>query len=219
MEWIQALIDFILNIDDHLIMIVGDYGLWTYVILFAIIFAETGLVVTPILPGDSLLFAAGAIAAAGALNALGLIGLLIVAAILGDTVNYSVGSYVGTKVFKEDSRIFKLDYLRKTEAFFEKYGGKTIVIARFVPIVRTYAPFVAGASTMHYGKFILYNVIGGVIWVSIFILLGYLFGNLPFVKDHFSLVALGIIALSLVPVIVELVRARTNRKNTDATTE
>ncbi len=219
MEWIQALIDFILNIDDHLIMIVGDYGLWTYVILFAIIFAETGLVVTPILPGDSLLFAAGAIAAAGALNALGLIGLLIVAAILGDTVNYSVGSYVGTKVFKEDSRIFKLDYLRKTEAFFEKYGGKTIVIARFVPIVRTYAPFVAGASTMHYGKFILYNVIGGVIWVSIFILLGYLFGNLPFVKDHFSLVALGIIALSLVPVIVELVRARTNRKSTDATTE
>lgn len=206
MEWIQVLIDFILHIDDHLLMIVTEYGAWTYAILFLIIFAETGLVVTPILPGDSLLFAVGALAAMGALSLFGIMGLLIVAAILGDSVNYSIGSYIGTRVFREDSRIFKLDYLRKTESFYEKYGGKTIVIARFVPIVRTYAPFVAGASTMDYGKFIFYNVLGGVVWVTIFILIGYLFGNLPFVRDHFSLVALGIIALSLIPVVVEVIR-------------
>lgn len=208
MEWIQTLIDFIIHIDDHLVLIIAKYGLWTYLILFLIIFAETGLVVTPILPGDSLLFAVGALAAKGALSLMGISGLLIIAAILGDTVNYSIGSYVGTKVFKEDSRIFKLDYLRKTEDFFEKYGGKTIVIARFVPIVRTYAPFVAGASTMHYPRFIAYNVFGGILWVILFVMIGYLFGNLPFVQDHFSIVALAIIALSLVPIVVELVRSR-----------
>src|SRR5690606_39256698 len=164
MEWIEFLIDFIIHIDEHLVAIVAEYGAWTYGILFLIVFAETGFVVTPFLPGDSLLFAAGAIAATGVLNPWFLFLLLFVAAVMGDSVNYALGQYFGTRVFKENSKIFKLDYLRKTEGFFEKYGGKTIVLARFVPIVRTYAPFVAGASSMNYPRFIFYNVFGGAIW-------------------------------------------------------
>ncbi len=212
MDSIQFLIDFILHIDDHLLTLVKNYGVWTYAILFLIIFAETGFVVTPFLPGDSLLFAAGALAATGALNPYLLGGLLFVAAVLGDTVNYSAGAYFGTRVFKEDARIFKLKYLRKTEDFFEKYGGKTIVIARFVPIVRTYAPFVAGASTMNYSRFIFYNLFGGALWVGLFVAAGYLFGNIPVVKNNFSLTVLVIILLSLVPILVELVKNRAKRR-------
>src|SRR5690606_35945614 len=175
MEWLEMIIDFIIHIDQHLVEIVGEYGVWTYGILFLIIFAETGFVVTPFLPGDSLLFAAGALAATGVLNPWYLFLLLFVAAVIGDSLNYAIGSYFGTRLFKEDSKIFKMDYLRKTESFFEKYGGKTIVIARFVPIVRTYAPFVAGASKMNYSRFIFYNIFGAFIWIGLFVLVGYLF--------------------------------------------
>ena len=212
MDVIQFLIDFILHIDDHLLTIVTDYGGWTYAILFLIVFAETGFVVTPFLPGDSLLFAAGALAATGALNLYLILGLLVLAAVLGDTVNYAAGSYFGTHVFKEEARIFKLKYLHKTEAFFDKYGGKTIVIARFVPIVRTFAPFVAGASTMHYPRFFTYNLLGGALWVGLFTVVGYLFGNIPVVKNNFSLTVLVIIVLSLVPILVELVRNKFRRQ-------
>lgn len=215
MEWIEILIDFVLHIDDHLLSLVQTYGLWTYAILFLIIFAETGLVVTPFLPGDSLLFAAGALAATGALDPFILFFLLFVAAVLGDTVNYSLGSYFGMRVFKEDARIFRLDYLHKTEKFFEKYGGKTIVIARFVPIVRTYAPFVAGASSMNYSRFIAYNIFGGAIWVSLFIAAGYLFGNLPIVKNNFSVTVLLIIVLSLIPIFIEFFKNRRRKKEGD----
>ncbi len=212
MEWIEFLIDFIIHIDEHLVAIVAEYGAWTYGILFLIVFAETGFVVTPFLPGDSLLFAAGAIAATGVLNPWFLFLLLFVAAVMGDSINYALGQYFGVRVFKENSKIFKLDYLRKTEHFFEKYGGKTIVLARFVPIVRTYAPFVAGASSMNYARFIFYNVFGGAIWVGLFVLVGYLFGNIPIVKNNFSLTVLGIIALSLVPIFVEFFRGRRRKK-------
>lgn len=214
MEWIQFLIDFIVHIDEHLLTIVGDYGTWTYAILFLIIFAETGFVVTPFLPGDSLLFAAGAIAATGVLNPFLLLGLLFLAAVIGDFVNYSSGSYFGMKVFKEDARIFKLDYLRKTEKFYAKYGGKTIIIARFVPIVRTYAPFVAGASNMNYSRFLFYNVIGGAVWVGIFVTVGYLFGNLPFVKNNFSIAVLLIIGASLIPIFIEFFKHKRAKKVT-----
>ena len=214
MEWIQTLIDFIIHIDDHLLTIVNTYGMWTYAILFLIIFAETGFVVTPFLPGDSLLFAAGALAATSVLNPILLMLLLFVAAVVGDSVNYSAGSYFGTRVFKEDSKIFKLDYLRKTELFFEKYGGKTIVIARFAPIVRTYAPFVAGASRMNYSRFVFYNIFGGVIWVGGFVTVGYLFGNLPIVKNNFSLVVMLIIVASLVPIFVEFFKNKMRKKTT-----
>lgn len=215
MEWLQMLIDFIVHIDDHLLTIVDTYGMWTYAILFLIIFAETGFVVTPFLPGDSLLFAAGALAATGVLNPIWLVVLLFIAAVMGDSVNYSAGSYFGMRVFKEEARLFKLEYLRKTEQFFEKYGGKTIVIARFAPIVRTYAPFVAGASRMNYSRFIFYNLLGGAIWVGLFVAAGYLFGNLPIVKNNFSLAVLIIIVASLVPIFVEFIKGRkVHRKKT-----
>lgn len=213
MEWIKLVIDFVLHIDDHLLSLVATYGLWTYAILFLIVFAETGFVVTPFLPGDSLLFAAGALAATGVLNPIILFILLFVAAVLGDSVNYSAGSYFGMRVFKEDARIFRLDYLRKTEQFFEKYGGKTIVIARFVPIVRTYAPFVAGASSMNYSRFVFYNVAGGAFWVGFFIIIGYLFGNLPIVRENFSLTVLLIIGASLVPIFIEFFKNKRRKKN------
>ncbi len=208
MDSIQFLIDFVLHIDDHLLLIVKDYGAWAYAILFLVVFAETGFVITPFLPGDSLLFAAGALAATGVLNPIFLGGLLFIAAVLGDTINYSAGSYFGTRVFKKDARIFKLEYLHKTEGFFEKYGGKTIVLARFVPIVRTYAPFVAGASSMKYSRFVFYNLLGGALWVGLFVTMGYLFGNLPVVKENFSLTVLVIIALSLIPILVEFVKTK-----------
>ncbi len=208
MEWLQTIIDFILHIDDHLQVMIAQYGVWTYGILFLIIFAETGLVVTPFLPGDSLLFAAGALSADGPLNPVLIFILLSIAAIIGDTINYWAGSYIGTHIFKEDAKVLKLEYLQRTEEFFAKYGGKTIFLARFVPIVRTYAPFVAGASSMNYTRFIIFNITGALTWVGIFTFGGYFFGNLPFVKNNFGLVVIVIIGLSLVPIFMELWKNR-----------
>ena len=189
MEWITSLIDLFLHLDQHLNVIIRDYGLWTYLIMFVIIFCETGLVVTPILPGDSLLFAAGTFAAMGALDPIWLVGLLSIAAVAGDTVNYWVGNLVGPKIFHQEKvRFFKKEYLIRTHEFYEKYGGKTIILARFIPIIRTFAPFVAGIGKMTYLHFISFNVIGGIAWIAIFIFGGYFFGNLPMVKRNFTLV-------------------------------
>lgn len=210
MEVISTLIDFVLHIDKHLVSIVNEYQYWTYLILFLIIFAETGLVVTPFLPGDSVLFAMGALIAKPEtdLNILLMIGLLVVAAILGDFVNYEIGKHFGKRVFKEDSKIFKPQYLQKTEAFYAKYGGKTIIYARFVPIVRTFAPFVAGISKMSYSQFGKYNMVGGILWVSLFLFAGYFFGQIEFIQMNFSIVVLAIILLSITPPILKFVKQR-----------
>lgn len=210
MELIKAVIDFILHIDQHLVDIVNDYRTWTYLILFLIIFAETGLVVTPFLPGDSLLFAAGAIIAKPetSLN-VGLMWiLLIVAAILGDLVNYHVGKFIGIKAFSGKYRFLKIEYLNKTQQFYNKHGGKTIIYARFIPIIRTFAPFVAGIGTMSYGRFATYNIAGGIAWVTSFLFIGYFFGGLPVIKSNFTYVIFGIILLSVLPAIIEVVRER-----------
>ncbi|MBI2413127.1 MAG: DedA family protein [Deltaproteobacteria bacterium] len=207
MEFIKEFIDIFLHLDRHLNLIIQDYGVYTYAILFLIIFCETGLVVTPILPGDSLLFAIGNFAAMGSLRIEYVLIGLSVAAILGDTVNYAIGHYMGPRVFqKTNSRIFKKEYLEKTHKFYEKYGGKTIIFARFVPIVRTFAPFVAGVGAMSYGKFITYNIVGGVLWICSFVLAGYFFGGLPAVKKNFTLVILAIIVLSILPGVIEYIR-------------
>jgi membrane-associated protein len=207
MEYISWFIEFVLHLDVHLKELVQAYGMIVYGILFLIIFCETGLVVTPILPGDSLLFAAGAIAATGELNPWGMITLLSLAAILGDTVNYWIGAIVGPKVFsKPKSLFFNPEHLHRTHAFFEKYGGKTIIIARFLPIIRTFAPFVAGIGSMSYPRFIAYNIIGGLLWVPICVGAGYFFGNLPWVKENFTLVILAIIIISLMPMFIEFAR-------------
>ena len=209
MELLQGLVDLFLHLDRHLAAICHDYGAWTYLILTLVVFAETGLVVTPFLPGDSLIFAAGALAGLGALDPWLIFILLSAAAIAGDTVNYWIGHYLGPRVLKsETSRIFRREYLDRTHAFFERYGGKTIIIARFVPIVRTFAPFVAGVGAMHYGKFITYNVVGGLLWVGICNFAGYYFGSREFVKNNFSLVVLAIIVISVMPAVVEVVRHR-----------
>ncbi|MCX6562927.1 MAG: DedA family protein [Candidatus Aminicenantes bacterium] len=209
MEFIKSVIDFVLHLDVHLSGLIQTYGLWTYLILFAVIFCETGLVVTPFLPGDSLIFAAGTFAARGDLKVVVLFFILAAAAVIGDTVNYWIGKIIGPKVFqKENSRIFKKQYLDRTHEFYEKYGAETIIIARFVPIVRTFAPFVAGIGRMTYGKFLSYNVIGGVAWVALFTFGGYFFGNIPFVKKNFSLVIITIILISLVPVLYEFLKHR-----------
>jgi membrane-associated protein len=210
----DVLIDLFLHFDKHLAEFVQTYGVWVYGLLFLIIFAETGLVVTPFLPGDSLLFAAGALAATGAFNIWILVPLLIVAAVIGDAVNYSVGNAVGPRVFTSLDRasiwhrLLNRDHLDKAHAFFEKYGGKAIILGRFVPIVRTFVPFVAGAGTMTYSTFALYNVTGGVIWVGICTLAGYAFGNVPVVRENFTLVALGIVFVSVLPIVVEFLRHR-----------
>jgi membrane-associated protein len=209
MEFLSRMLDFVLHLDKHLSSLIQTYGLWTYLILFVIIFLETGLVVTPFLPGDSLLFAAGTFAAAKALNVLWLFILLSAAAILGDTVNYWIGHFFGPKVFhQERSRFFKKEYLERTHRFYEKYGAETIIIARFVPIIRTFAPFVAGIGRMSYWKFISYNVIGGIGWVALFVFGGYFFGNIPFVKRNFGLVIIAIIIISIIPAAVEFCRHR-----------
>lgn len=208
MEFLQQAFDVFLHIDAHLSAVIAQYGPLTYAILFAVIFCETGLVVTPFLPGDSLLFAAGAFAAKDVLDPLLLFGLLLAAATLGDSVNYAVGAQLGARAFREGSRVFKEEYLAKTQRFYARYGAKTIVIARFVPIVRTFAPFIAGVGGMHYGTFITYNVLGGLLWVSLFVFGGYLFGNIPFVEKNFEFVILGIIALSLLPPFIDWIRAR-----------
>ena len=209
MEFLSTLIDLFLHLDKHLGEIIAAYGIWTYVILFAIIFCETGLVVTPILPGDSLLFAVGIFAAKGFPDVTVSIVLLSVAAILGDTVNYACGAFIGPKVFKEQGgRFLKREYLDRTQRFYERHGGKTIVLARFMPIVRTFAPFVAGIGRMSYPRFLAYNVFGGILWVMIFVIAGYAFGNIPIVRDHFSLIALAIVVVSVLPIVVERWRAR-----------
>ena len=211
----DVLIDLFLHFDRHLAEFVQTYGVWVYLALFVIIFAETGLVVTPFLPGDSLLFAAGALSASsGAFNLWVLVPLLIVAAVLGDAVNYAIGNAVGPRIFTASDqtsfwhRVLNRDHLAKAHAFFERYGGKAIVLGRFVPIVRTFVPFVAGAGTMTYSTFAFYNVAGAVIWVGICTIAGFAFGNVPIVKNNFTLVALGIIAVSLLPMAVEILRHR-----------
>ena len=206
------LVDFILHIGDHLQELVKNYGNWIYAILFAIVFCETGLVVLPFLPGDSMLFAAGTIAAVGDMNIFVLIGLLIVAAVLGDFVNFEIGKHFGQKLFSNpNSKIFKQSYLQQTHDYYEKYGGRTIIIARFVPIVRTFAPFVGGMGNMNYAQFARYNIVGAVLWVVSFTTLGYFFGQLPFVKEHFSWIMIAIIVFSVVPMIVEIIRHRKDK--------
>jgi len=211
MDFVRSVVDFFLHLDEHLNQIVTTYGVWTHLILFAIVFAETGLVVTPFLPGDSLLFAAGALAALGSLDLWLLVVLLIGAAILGDSVNYWVGAWIGPRAFSGNVRFLRKDYLERTHAFYEKHGGKTIILARFVPIIRTFAPFVAGVGAMSYPRFIVYNIVGAVLWVGLFVPLGYFFGNMPTVKNNFSLVIFAIIGISVMPIAVEMFRARRSR--------
>jgi membrane-associated protein len=212
MELITHALDFFLHLDRHLHNIIQLYGIWTYIILFLIIFCETGLVVTPILPGDSLLFAAGAFAAIGSLDVNWLFVLLSVAAIAGDTVNYAIGSFVGPKIFsKEDVRFLKKEHLARTHHFYEKYGAKTIILARFVPIIRTFAPFVAGIGSMRYWRFLSYNVVGGIAWIATFVVGGYYFGNLPIVSRNFTLIIMAIIVISVLPGVIEVVHQRYRR--------
>jgi membrane-associated protein len=209
MELMNTFIEILLHLDKHLDLIIRNYGIWTYAIFFFIIFLETGLVVTPFLPGDSLLFAIGSFAALGSLDVRVSIVSLSIAAIAGDTVNYWIGDFIGPKVFsKEKSRFLNKEYLYRTHRFYEKYGGKTIVLARFIPIIRTFAPFVAGVGSMTYGRFIVYNIIGGIAWVVMFVFGGYFFGNIPFVKNNFSLVIFAIIFISILPGVIEFLRSR-----------
>jgi len=212
MEFLKAAVDFFLHLDRHLSEIIAQYGIWTYAILAAILFAETGLVVTPLLPGDSLLFAAGTFAALGSLDPVVLNLLLFGAVITGDNVNYWIGRYIGPRAFTSNSRLFRRKYLERTQDFFARHGGKTIIMARFVPIVRTFTPFVAGIGQMRYPRFLAYSLMGGAVWVSGFLWAGYFFGNLPVVRENFGLVVLGIIGLSVVPVITGMLRDRGNRQ-------
>ena len=217
LDLIKYFIDLFLHLDKHLSVIIQNYGTWTYLLLFLIIFMETGLVITPFLPGDSLLFAAGTFASpalGSALNVWLLWGLLIAAAVIGDTVNYWIGHFIGPRAFSGEIRFLKKEYLDRTHDFYERHGGKTIVLARFIPIIRTFAPFVAGIGAMNYGRFITYNVAGGIAWVTIFLWAGYFFGTLPFVQENFTFVVLAIIFISVIPIIVEAFkeRARSTRK-------
>lgn len=217
MEVIKSLIDFILHIDKHLSTIISQYHTLTYLILFVIIFAETGFVITPFLPGDSLLFAAGALIAAGdtGLNIYLLAIILIIAAFTGNTINYLLGNYLGPKVFKENNKILKLDYYLQTKAFFDKHGGKAVIISRFMPIIRTIAPFVAGVGRMPFLRYSIYNIVGGASWIIVFLFAGYMLGNVPFFKAHFSLVGIAIILVSIIPPIVAAINNR--RKKGSAT--
>src|SRR5512141_1875439 len=223
MELVRWFVDFFLHLDRHLAEVIQSYGTWTYALLFAIVFLETGLVVTPFLPGDSLLFAAGSFAALRQADGSAVLGfpllflLLSAAAILGDTVNYGIGASLGPKVFHfPRSRFFNPEHLHKTHAFYEKYGGKTIIIARFVPIVRTFAPFVAGIGAMSYLRFLAYNVVGGLLWVTLCLSAGYFFGNLPVVRNNFSLVILAIVFISILPALVEYLRHRSEARRAAA---
>lgn len=211
MGLITKFIDVILHLSDYLTLIIQNYGVWTYGLLFLIIFCETGLVFTPFLPGDSILFAAGALAGIGSLNIFSLYFIFLVAAIFGDTVNYNIGRKLGVKLLeKEDSKLINKEYLIKAQTFYDKHGSLTIVIGRFVPIIRTFVPFVAGIGEMHYAKFIKYNMLGGFLWVSLMLGLGYFFGGLAFVKDHFSVVVVAIIFISLLPAVIAFLRERKN---------
>ena len=216
MDMILQLIDFIIHIDVHLAQIIADYNTWTYAILFGIVFAETGFVITPFLPGDSLIFAASTFAARGALNPWLIFFTISAAGIIGDGINYSIGHYIGPRVFNEDVRFLKREYLDKAHDFFEKHGGKAVILARFMPIVRTFVPFVAGAGSMSYPKFALYNVIGALSWVGLFTTLGYFFGNIPAVKENFSFVIIVIIILSFMPPVIEAIKERNKAKQLNA---
>lgn len=212
MELIKTLFDIFMHLDRHLGDVIQNYGLWTYLILFLIIFCETGLVLTPILPGDSLLFAAGALAATSSLDVFYLFGLLSVAAVAGDTLNYWIGHYVGPRIFhKKDVRFLNREYLDRTHSFYEKHGGKTIIIARFMPIIRTFAPFVAGIGRMTYIHFFSFNVVGGIVWIAVFVFGGYFFGNIPMVRKNFTLVIVAIIIISVMPGVIEFLRHRRRR--------
>ena len=210
MDFINFLIDLFLHVDEHLASIISQYGIWTYALLFMVIFMETGFVVTPFLPGDSLLFAAGTFASLGSLNLPLLLGLLVFAAVLGDTVNYWIGHALGDRAYQ--IKWVRKDYLDRTHEFFEKHGGKTIFLARFVPIVRTFAPFVAGIGRMSYGYFISYNIFGGIFWVAVFTLAGYFFGNIPFIRRNFEFVIIAIILISVMPILCEWLKARAKRR-------
>jgi membrane-associated protein len=214
LEIIRIVIDFVLHIDQHLVEIVSDYNTWTYLILFIIIFAETGFVVTPFLPGDSLLFAMGALIAKGGTGLdIYLMGIILcIAAIAGNTVNYFLGNYLGAKVFKEENRILKLEYYLQTQTFFNKHGGKAVIFSRFLPIIRTIAPFVAGIGKMSFSRYSLYNIAGGVSWIISFLSLGYLFGNIPVIKENFTLVVIVIILLSVVPTIYALALSKYRKR-------
>jgi membrane-associated protein len=209
LDWLPQLIDVVVHLDEHLSMFVSQYGSWVYALLFLIIFCETGLVVTPFLPGDSLLFVAGAISGSGAMEPLRLMAVLWSAAVLGDNVNYAIGRFLGPRLLrKPDARVLKKEYLDRTQAFYARHGGKTLVLARFLPIVRTFAPFVAGVGAMRYARFLAFSIGGGVLWVGGLVGAGYLFGNLPWVKDNLTLVILAIIALSLTPGMVGYLKSR-----------
>jgi membrane-associated protein len=217
MDAVKFLIDFVLHIDQHLQGLCANYGLWVYAILFLIVFCETGLVVTPILPGDSLLFAVGSMAAIGALDVTWVILILVAAAILGDSVNYAVGNYVGPKVFHEThGRFLNKEYLHRTHAFYEKHGGKTIIIARFLPIIRTFAPFVAGIGSMTYPRFLFFNVFGGVLWVLLFVLAGYWFGNISVIQKNFSLVIIALVLIPGIPAAVEFIRMQISHRKSNS---
>ena len=216
MTLIRQIIDFRLHVDVYRSNIITRYGTWTLALLFVVIFMETGLVVTPFLPGDSLIFAAATFAGAGKLNPWALFGLMSVAAVLGDTVNYWIGHRIGAKAYTGEVKWVKQEYMTRTHEFFQKHGGKTIFLARFVPIIRTFAPFVAGASQMHYGFFIRWNLIGGITWVAVFTALGYFFGNIPFVQKNFELVIIAIVLISLVPAVIEAVKARQSMRTAKA---
>lgn len=216
MEWLSGGLDVFLHIDRYLADLATSYGPWIYGILFLIIFLETGVVVTPFLPGDSLLFAVGTLAAAGVLDLVKILALLTAAAILGDNVNYAIGRFIGPRVFTQRSRFFKHEYLLRTQSFYAKHGGKTVVLARFVPIVRTFAPFVAGVGRMHYARFLTFDVAGGILWIWSFGLLGYFFGQTPIVKENFGLAIIAVIALSLVPMALEVWRARAEQRRARA---
>ena len=212
MDFLTGALDLLVHLDKHLLVLTQDYGGWIYLLLFLIIFSETGLVITPFLPGDSLLFVVGTLAGVGAMNAHLLVVLLSLAAVIGNSVNYAIGRWIGPRVFRaQDSWLFKKAYLERTHRYFERFGGRTIIITRFVPIVRTYAPFVAGIGAMNYPRFLLFNVIGAVLWVALIVYAGYLFGNVPFVNNNLTLVIFGIILLSMSPALIELVRHKLKR--------
>ena len=209
-----TIVDIFLHLDTHLGAIIQQYGVWTYLLLFLVVFLETGIVITPFLPGDSLLFAAGAFAAMGAFDVVWLWGLLFVAAVLGDTVNYRIGYAIGPRAFQGQNRFFKKEHLERTQQFYVRHGGKTIVLARFIPIIRTFAPFVAGIGRMAYSQFLFYNIFGGLLWTVLFIFAGYYFGNIPLVKKNFTLVILAIIILSLLPPVIEFLRNYAQKSST-----
>lgn len=212
MDILLSFVDFFLHLDVYLNILITSYGPWVYAILFLIIFAETGFVITPFLPGDSILFAAGAFAANGSLHVGWLFILLTVAAILGDSLNYWVGRSLGPRVFKENVRFLKKEYLARTEVFYEKHGGKTIILARFMPIIRTFAPFIAGIGKMNYHRFLAYNIFGGILWIGLFVFAGYFFGNIPAVKENFEYVIFGIIIVSLVPGVIHYIQNKVASK-------